>query len=404
MGGTEVSFRPYAELMGIYNTGLLGIIVNNQGTSQPSAAYGLEVAAGVSGAHSWRHTKIGLDYQFSAQHYDQASYYDGINQSLLLGITHQFTRHTLISLRENAGEFSGYYGFPGITSTVPFDPSTSFVPMTPFFDNRVIYASTQADFIFQKTARLSFDLGGAGFLTRLRSTALYGVTGGGAHADVQYRLTRRTTIGAAYMYEHFAFNRVFSSTDLHSAVGSFSSALAPHLEFSVYAGLMRYETKFIQSVPVDPAITALFGITQGNQVLYTVGNTPNVNARLAKTYRQGVAYLSGGHMVIPGNGLFLTSTMSMVSAGYTYTGLRRWSMDANMSYSTATSQAGLQGQYASTTGTVTISRQIRRSFHAIASFSASKFSSPGYSYYNQVFYMARIGFGWTPGDIPLRVW
>ncbi len=404
IAGDEVSFRPYFELAGVYNTGLLGIIVNSQGVAQSGAAYGLELAAGVSGAHSWRHTKIALDYQFGAIHYNQASYYDGINQSLLLAVTHQFTRHTSLTLRENAGEFSGYYGFPGITSTVPFDPTTSFVPATPFFDNRVIYAATQADFILQKTARLSFDLGGEGFLARLRSTALYGTTGAGAHADVQYRLTRRTTVGAAYMYDHFGFERVFSSTDVHSVVGTYSTALTQHLEFSVYGGMMRYETKFVQTVPVDPSITALFGITLGNEVTYSLGYSPTVNARLAKTYKQGVAYISGGRMVIPGNGLFLTSTMNMGMVGYTYTGLRRWSMDANFSYSEGTSLAGLLGQYSDTVGTISISRKIKKSFHAIASFSASKYGSPGYSYYNQVFYMARIGIGWTPGDVPLRVW
>jgi len=168
--------------------------------------------------------------------------------------------------------------------------------------------------------------------------------------------------------------------------------------------VMRYETKFIQSVPVDPAIVALFGITQGAQVLYTVGTTPTVNARLSRTFRKGVASLSGGRSILPGNGLFLTSVMNTGMASYTYTGLRRWSMDASLMYSSADSQAGLTGQYSDLGATFTVSRQISRGFHAIAGFGAHKYASPTHANYNHVYYMARIGFGWTPGDVPLRVW
>ena len=107
---------------------------------------------------------------------------------------------------------------------------------------------------------------------------------------------------------------------------------------------------------------------------------------------------------MPGNGLFLTSTTSTVLTGYTYTGLRRWSMDANFTYSAAHSQAGLVGDYSDTIGLISISRQLSRGFHAIASFSAHRYESPSYKAYNRIFYIARIGFGFTPGDVPLRIW
>jgi hypothetical protein len=44
------------------------------------------------------------------------------------------------------------------------------------------------------------------------------------------------------------------------------------------------------------------------------------------------------------------------------------------------------------------------SMHAVLSFSARKYQSPDFSLYNRLIYSARLGFGFTPGNIPLRMW
>jgi len=180
----QIDFRPFVEFDWVYDTGLTGVGVNSQGQLGNQASNGLEFIGGISGVHSWKHTKIGLDYRGSIRHYTQSTYYDSTDQSLMLGIVHQFSRHATLTLSESAGMFSRNFGLPGLPQTVPFDPSTTNVPTTDFFDNRTIYLSTQANLIIQKTARLSFSLGGDAFLTRRRSTALYGNVGATAHGDV----------------------------------------------------------------------------------------------------------------------------------------------------------------------------------------------------------------------------
>ena len=90
----QLSFRPFLEITGVYNTGLSGVaVVNAQGDLANTTAYGIEFTGGISGMHRWKHTSIGLDYRGSVRHYNQATFYDGTEQSLMLGITHQFTRH-----------------------------------------------------------------------------------------------------------------------------------------------------------------------------------------------------------------------------------------------------------------------------------------------------------------------
>jgi hypothetical protein len=101
--------------------------------------------------------------------------------------------------------------------------------------------------------------------------------------------------------------------------------------------------------------------------------------------------------------LFATSSSTTASAGYNYTGLRRWSFNSSFNYNRSNT-IGVTGDYGNTGGTVTASRQLVKSFHIVASLTANKYDSSDFNLYNRVIYNARIGFGWTPGAVPLRVW
>jgi hypothetical protein len=404
MATPELSFRPFVEFGGVYDTGLSGVFLNSNGQLGSTASFGMTISGGVSGVHSWKHTKIALDYRGSAAHYAKTPSSDSTEQSLMVGITHQFTRRITLALRESAGMFSRNYGLPGLSQTVPFDSSASYIPTSDFYDNRTIYVSSQADLTLQKSTRLSFNFGGDFFLNRRRSTALYGVTGGGARGDVQYRVSSRSTIGGGYTYSHYAFHNIFSASDLHGFVGTYGIRLTKSLEFSCYGGVTRSETKFEQSVPIDPVVAALIGESVGAVIVHSVDYVPNVSARLSQTFSRGVLFISGGHTVTSGNGLFLTSEATGGNAGYTYTGRRRWSFSAQADYAHAKSIGNVLGYYGNVSGTLSASRQIMGAMHAVLSFSARQYQSPDFTLYNRLIYSVRLGIGFAPGNIPLRVW
>jgi hypothetical protein len=115
-------------------------------------------------------------------------------------------------------------------------------------------------------------------------------------------------------------------------------------------------------------------------------------------------FLSGGYSVTPGNGLFLTSYTLNATAGYTFTGLRRWSLSVQAAYSHSKSGGNILGYYADISGGLTASRQIRRYVHAVATFYAMQYQSPDFAAYNRLTCSARLGLAFTPGDIPLRIW
>jgi hypothetical protein len=126
--------------------------------------------------------------------------------------------------------------------------------------------------------------------------------------------------------------------------------------------------------------------------------------RLSRTFPKGVAYVSGGRDVTPGNGLFLTSIMTTIMGGYNYTGLRRWSFGISAGYDRAESIGNVVGTYGGTSGTLSASRQIVRNVHGIVSFSARQYSSANFNLYNRLIYDVRVGVGYSPGDVPLRIW
>ena len=375
-----------------------------QGDLANGSAAGVSVDGGISGSHNWKHTKLGLDYHGSVYHYFKQTYYDNTNHSLLLSVAHQFSRHATLTLSETAGTFSRDFGLLGLAQTVAFDPAQQYVPTTDYFDNRTIYFVSQADLVLQRSARLSFDLGGDFFLVRRRSTALAAVTGATARADMEYRITRRSTIGLNYRFDDFNYAHIYSGTDAHTAAFSYSTRLSRWLEFSGYGGATRMESKFIQTVTVDPAITALLGITSGVQLFYHINYIPTFSGRLARSFEHGVAYAEVKRAITPGNGLFLTTNMTTAQAGYTYTGIRHWSFNMMAGYDNGQSIMNFVGRYGDYRGGFQVSRQITHSIHAVAGVTASKYDSVDFAHYNRLIYDARAGFGFAPGDVPVRIW
>ncbi len=405
MSAPDISFRPFVEVSGVYSTGLAGVSVDTSGNPTQEVSAGMSVGWGVSGSHRWRHTLLGLSYRGDYNHYFGHGGFDNTDHSLLLGITHQLSRRVTVSWNNVLGIINRDYGLlSSLSQAVPFDPSQSYIPNQDFFNDRTIYYSTGVNLTYQKSMRLSFSFGG-GLSTTLRdSRALYNALGTYGYADGQYRISRRSTIGAMYSYSHYNFSQIISNTDVHTVAATYAYRISRFWEFSGYAGASRAESKFVQDVPVDPAIAAIIGITESPEVVYTVRYVPSFGARVSRTFHKGVFSAMVAQGIDPGNGLFLTSEATTVSAGYTYTGLRKWSFGVNATDMMSKSIGNVNGKYDSQSVNAEMSRQLSHHFHFVTGVTSFRYSSPDFSKYNQWFYSAHAGFGWTPGDVPLRIW
>ncbi len=404
MSAAQIDFRPFASVNASYNSGLGGVSVDANGKQINSDSLGLTASLGVSGLHSWKHTKLGLSYNASFSHYTQASFFDATGQNLLLGLTHQLSRHATFTWNNAAALTGSNMIAPTLPSTVQFDPSTANLPSNEFFDNRTLTLNSQAAVSVRRSTRLSLSFGGGGFMTRRRSSALYGVTGASATGDLQYRATRRSTIGAMYTYSHYSFTGIFSSTDAHTVAGVYSVQLSRATEFSGAGGVTAYESKFVQTVPIDPAVAALIGVSSALRVSYQTNIIPYVNARISRTLPKGTLFANGNYGLTPGNGLFLTSTAISVNGGYSYSGLRRWAISGGGGYNKSDSVGNVIGSYGSYSATFNISRQVAPITHGTLGFSLRKYDSGDFKNYNKWSYTANLGLAFSPGNVPLRLW
>jgi hypothetical protein len=399
-----IEFQPFIEVGAIYSNGLAGVILSDSGELANSASGGVRLAFGISGRHRWRRTDVGLNYRGSMSHYFRQTFYDSVDHSLLLGVKHTVSRHIDLQLSQSAGMFSRDFGLLGIPQTALFDPSRAYTPTTDYFDNRTFYLSSAATLVVQKTSRLSFSLGGVGMLNRRRSQALRGVNGVSASGDVQYRASRRSTIGGNYQYQRFSYTNFIGTADVHGLSFTYATALSPRVEFSGYGGASHTEIKSLTTTPTDPVIAALLGVTESMQIVHYLSWTPTFGARIARRIPQGMLHLSAGRSINPGNGLFGTSATLNVGGGYAYTGLRRWSASVQASYSYAEALAGLAGNYNSLSAGVRLSRKLISALHLMGNYSLRQYASPTFARYRRVVNEVNVGIGFTPGEIPLRIW
>jgi hypothetical protein len=417
MTSLAVRFRPFMQIAGSYDTGLAGLTLDGNAQLATRVSTGIRTIWGVSGVHQGKFTMIGLDYRGSITHYSRAitygssiarnNSYDSLNlgQSLMLGVTHRLAKHATLTLSQSAGMFTRDFGLLGLPQTVPFDPAGTYTPTTDFFDNRTLYSTSQAGLSLQKSTRLSFSAGGGLYLVRRRSESLFGTSGASANGDAQYRLTRTTTVGGAYSFQHFTSSRASATSDVHSAYGTFARRLSRRGEFSGFAGLMRIETKFLQRFPVDPVIAQLLGITDSTQIVHRIILTSRLEGRFSWLFPSGVAFLSAGRGITPGNGVFLTSLENRYNVGYVYTGLRRWAFHAQVAYRQATSIQNQVGSYTTASAQTAVSRTLSHwGLNVVGTFAVRQYSSNSFSGYNRTIQQATIGLGFSPGEVPLRIW
>jgi hypothetical protein len=395
-----IAFRPYIGISGIYDSGLLPVSVNSNGQIPSPGLYGVEANLGLYGYHAWKQTTLGLDYRGDFRHYSKKSYFDGSDNILSLVLTHRPGKRWIFTLRNSAGIYSQNYFLMSLGYEYYNYPQ---LPQNDIYDSRVIFLGTTGDLIYRMTARLSFDVGAEGNLIRRQSTALYGLTAGSAHGDLQYRISRHTTIGADYRFMHYDFTRGFGNSNIHSVGLTYATQLTRHLQFSARAGGARVDSLTLAAVPIAPAIAAILGQSYGVQAAHFLSYAPDITARLAYSLRRSQFGVNYTDSVNPGNGVYLTSRMESAGAGYSYTGIRYWNFGLNANYSRLSALMQTLGTFASYGGGGGVTRELGKGFHAVARLDVLHYAvAANYFIHNE--YRATLGFSWSPGDLPLSLW
>lgn len=400
--GELFAIRPFATIDSIYDTGLVTAGLDQDGRLGHNSGFGVEATFGVTGARSWRHSSLALDYRGSARHYTEQTYYDGSDHTLLLNYQNQVGRRWLIALTEGASSFSQNTGLP-FAMVQGYDPTFSMLTGNELFDGRTNALFSAAQAVYQRSARLSFGLGGNGFIVRRRSEALTGVMGTAATGDVSYRLGRYSTIGVDYSFSRFEYQNQFGESNLHGLAANYARRLNRSWELSLRAGALRVETSRLQVVFLDPAIAAILGRTTGVSIFYGATYVPQYGARLSRYFRRSVFSAGYDRTVTPGNGVFLTSTTEVVNASYSDVVSRR----VAFSFGAATYRLKALSQdlsgYRSYTGDAGVSYRLPHSLSLIARIYGITQGARS-TQIDRNAYRVAVGIGWAPGDYPVSVW
>ncbi len=396
-----IAFRPYVGLSGIYDTGLLSVGLTPSGTIPTTDLYGVELNLGAYTYRTWKHTTLALDYRGNFRHYSN-SIWDGTDQFLSLILTHKPSKRVTFSLREQAGTYSQNYLLSAPLGGL--DPNFLQIPQNDIFDNRVIFLSTSADMTYQLSARLSFDIGAVGSLVRRQSSALFGVTGAIAHGDLQYRVSRHSTIGGDYRFTHYDYTEGFGNTNIQSVGFNYSTQFSPHVQFSARVGGARVQSLSLAEVTLDPAIAALLGESVAVQAANLVNYVPDIQARLTDSMRRSQFSLAYFDAVVPGNGVFVTSRSNSGTASYSYSGVRYWNFGADATYGRMSALVQSIGAYTTYGGGIGITRELGKGLHTVLRLDARHYDIAGSSMFAHTEYRATLGLAFSPGDLPLAIW
>jgi hypothetical protein len=396
-----IAFRPYIGLSGIYDTGLVAVAVTPTGQIPTTDLYGLELNLGAYTYHVWKHTTLALDYRGDLRHYS-TTYWDGSDQFVSLILTHQPTKRVTFTLREQGGVYSNNYFLA--STLAASDPNYLQVPQNDIYDNRVIFAGVSADVTYRLSHRLSFNVGADGSLVRRQSTALYGMTGAVARGDLEYRISRHSTLGVDYRFTYFDYTKGFGNSDIHSVGLNYSTQLSQHVQLSARIGGARVESQSLTVVTLDPAIAALLGESVGIQAAYRLNYVPDMQVRLTDSFRRSQFTLAYSNQVIPGNGIYLTSRNNSASGSYSYSGVRHWNFGLNGTYGRMNALVQTVGAYTAYGGGVGITRDLGKGLHAVLRLDTRHYDIASGALFGTTEYRTSLGVSFSPGDLPLVLW
>jgi hypothetical protein len=350
--GAMNAFGLYAQIIGVYDSGLIAPAVVQGKQVNALASYGEEANFGANASHRWRRGKLSIEYRGSYRQYTNAPAFDGLDQFLQVTYSEALARHLVLDIKSTLGSTTLANGAFAYFSLASLDRIG--LPTDDLFDNRTNYMQSRVDLTWRLTPRLSFDFGGDGFVVRRESLLLAGLNGYSARASVAYRLTRRQTLSAVYDNTYFDFERAFGDSRLETVALGYSIALTREWDLSTLAGGVRVYTLGLTEVPLDAAIVALTGesdamVTFSNAVYLPVGEV-----RLTRRFKTASLTFDYSNGVTPGNGLYLTSRQTGGAVAYSYLMARNFEVRGHAGYSQLSALGQALGKYANLQGGIQV--------------------------------------------------
>lgn len=398
----------YADVSGVYDTGLLPYELDKNGNLlNPGGLYGIEAGVGVFGKKTTRFASFGLDYRGTYRHYPRA------NDNAIFRNNFNGSDHFLgIDAKKRQGRQIFYEGhLTGGTSNRVFsfgsfllgNSFSNTLPVNEIFDMRIYSLTGGASVTYQANSRVSFNVGGDALAVRRASSALTGVNGYMPHASVGYQISRRTTVGGVYQFQHFDYARAFGESDVHIGTLVVSHQFNRWASIEAGAGVFRADSAGTRTVPADPIIQKLLGLNSVVESFSRVTNRGTVSVLFTASAKK--ARFAGGYTRMPsaGNGLTLLAMTDTASGNLTYTADKRLSFGITSAYTRTSSLSNdFGGGFITKFVGATTNYTIGRSLGVNGSVMYRNLDVPlGTTLRNS--YRVSLGITWSPGEYVVPV-
>lgn len=349
----------------IWDSGVTGHAINPDGSPAggSNTLIGTMVNWSFGGRHYFRRDVLSVDYSGNISRYSGPNAYNGGNHAVAVSYAHVLTRRITLHLSGVGSIYSQNYLLQNQTAGPESiaDVNLAGSPNLQLYDTGAKQFTSQADLTWQKSSRLSLSFGGSWFGISRNSPELLGTTGEQARADVNYRLTRKMTVGTYYSYSHYLYPHGFGRSDTNSVGLIYSYALSRTMQIRFRGGISRVESLGLQTIRIDPVIAALLGQAYGVIDVSQTIRTSDYSAQFVKDFRgratMSLAYARG---ISPGNGVFQTSQQQSANANFTTKLFRTYELNVGGGRDSLASVAQALGNYQSEYGRISLGRGYRR--------------------------------------------
>jgi len=332
-----LTLTPFFAASGSYSTGLGRVSLLPEGTAPKFSGASASAVAGVSGAHAWRRSLLGLYYGASYSHTFENENLSGLSQTLGLAYTKELGRRSYCSFVATGSMANRAFGLAGAGGLSTLD-TTGLVFVDPFAPYSLQYELLDAR---SYSAGFSTSVGhsigrnwmvgasGSVFLGYRNVKALPTAITNATQGMVARRLSRRMSLVTAYSFSQFRYDRGFGDVNSHQGMAGVTYRVDEHSTLVLMGGLMRSERIALTRVTLPADIAAILGTSVGQEVFYGDNFFGAANASYHRRLRRASVGLSYSLSTVPGNGFYVASRSHSAAANYNRTAFRHWSLSAS---------------------------------------------------------------------------
>jgi hypothetical protein len=238
---------------------------------------------------------------------------------------------------------------------------------------------------------------------RYQVNGLAEYSGAFGNASYLHRLTQRHSVGLLYGFTYQTSSAGSFSMEAHSISAQYAGDLGNSWILNLSAGVSFSHSHQIEAFQLDPQLALLIG---ASSVLlpFDVNNIfPVGHADLKRIFRRAVVSADYSLSVGGGNGLAQSSRSESAQGGVSYTGIRKWNIGLDGTFSRFNGFGGALDTTQWYGGGMGFTYELMRYVHIVARIDALHYDLGGFIG-RRTTERASLGLSFTPKDIPLALW